>query len=113
MLGIDPHLVRRRVNQAREQRYEILNGYYPGINDFLMEQDDNAHRHAVTITENSKASTCCVEELDLSDCDVSVVEVRRNNMVLQPQPAMKLSEGDIIILTGESSSIAKAEKKLK
>lgn len=110
MLGMNPATVLQRVNEARAKGYEILNGFYPGLNDFLLESDDHAHRHAVTVSDNCPACSQCVDGLDFRGRDVSIVEVRRDNMVLQPQPGMILCAGDIVVLTGNSSDIAQVEK---
>ncbi|OED47382.1 hypothetical protein ACH42_02995 [Endozoicomonas sp. (ex Bugula neritina AB1)] len=110
MLGIDAATVRNRVNQARSEDYEILSGFYPGLSDYLVENEDAAHRHAVTISEGSAAIGQTLANLDFKGCDVSIVEVRRNNKIYDPQPKLLLSSGDKIVLTGNSQEITRFEK---
>ena len=110
MLGMNPAHVRQRVHEARTRGYEILNGFYPGINDFLLENEQKTYRHAVTISKNSQANQQPIESIDYKGADVSIVEVRRDNMVLQPQPGMILKTGDIVVLTGSNSDISHIEK---
>ena len=109
MLGFQPDLVRSRIKQAREQRYEILSGYYPGLSDYLMSSEGSEHRHAVTITDKCELKGCTVGALSLDEYQVSVVEVRRDNKVLTPHKGIVFQSGDIIILSGSSSGIAQVE----
>ena len=110
MLGIDADTVRHRVNQARSKDYEILSGFYPGLSDYLVENDNPAHRHAITITEQSTAVGQTLGSLDFAGCDVSIVEIRRNNQIHDLHPDFTLFQGDKLILTGNSSEIARFEK---
>ena len=110
MLGFAPDLVRKRIKHAREHRYEILNGYYPGLNDYLMNSDTSEHRHAVTVGEKCSLQGKSIDNLEFDGHKVSVAEIRRNNQILTPQPGMVLKPEDIVILTGSSSAIAKVEK---
>ena len=108
MLGIPAETVKRRVNQARTQGYEILSGFYPGLNDYLVENEDKALRHAVTVGESVHGET--IKSLNFKGCNVSIVEVRRKSMILQPQAEMILAKGDIIVLSGNSIDITQVEK---
>lgn len=110
MLGMNPAHVHQRVREARAQGYEILNGFYPGLSDYLLENDHNTYRHAVTLRKNSPACLQTIGSLDFKGTDVSIVEVRRENVILQPSPDMILQPGDIIILTGNNSNISHIEK---
>ncbi len=110
MLGLNPLHVRQRVNEARTQGYEILNGFYPGMSDYLLEGANQTHRHAVTVHKSSKVCGQTIDLFDLKGTDVSIVEIRRDNMILQPQKGMKLFSGDIVVLTGSSNDISHIEK---
>ena len=110
MLGIDHETVKRRVNQARSQGYEILTGFYPGLSDYLVENDEHTHRHAVTVGKGVDGKA--INDLDFRNFKVAIVEVRRKNQVLHPQSSMELNKGDIVVLSGTSNDIAQAEKLL-
>lgn len=110
MLGFPPEQVRSRIKQAREQRYEILNGYYPGINDYLMDSEKSEHRHALTISNGCELIGQSLEAPGLDDYEVTVVEVRRDNTVIIPNPGMVVEEDDIIVVSGSSHAIARVEK---
>ena len=110
MLGIPAEAVRQRVNQARTRGYEMLSGFYPGLSDYLLENEDKILRHAVTLGRSSHGQE--IAELDFKGCEVSIVEVRRKNQVLQPEPDMVLERGDILVLSGCSAEIAQVEKRL-
>ena len=109
-LGMNPSHVRQRVHQTRTRGYEILNGFYPGINDYLLENDIKAHRHAVTAGHACRAVNTTIQSLPLKGHDVSIVEIRRHNVVLQPKPEMVIQPGDIVVLTGSNSAISHIEK---
>ncbi|MDP0563579.1 MAG: cation:proton antiporter [Candidatus Endonucleobacter sp. (ex Gigantidas childressi)] len=108
MLGLSSELVRKRINHAREHRYEILNGYYPGLNDYQMSSEISEHRHAIIVSSVSALLGSSLHNLEISDC--MIVEFRRNQQVLTPEPEIVLEVGDIVVLSGSSSAIAKAEK---
>ena len=110
MLGIPAEDVQQRVNQARTRGYEMLSGFYPGLSDYLLENEDKTLRHAITLGRSAHGQA--IFELDLKGCEVTIVEVRRENSVLQPQPDMSLEKGDIIVLSGCSAEIAQVEKLL-
>ncbi|WP_330924651.1 cation:proton antiporter [Candidatus Sororendozoicomonas aggregata] len=110
MLGFQPELVHNRIKQAREHRYEILSGYYPGINDYLSHGEKSEHRHAVTVGKKCELKGKRIDDLAFDGYKVSVVEVRRNNQILPPQPGLVLKTDDIVVLNGSSSAIAKIEK---
>lgn len=108
MLGLPANTVRQRVHQARTRGYEMLSGFYPGLSDYLLENEDKILRHAVTLGRSAQGLS--IFELDFKGCDVSIVEVRRKNTVMQPEPDMLLAKGDILVLTGCSNEIAQVEK---
>ena len=108
MLGIPAEGVRQRVNQARTRGYEMLSGFYPGLNDYLLENEDKVLRHAVTLGRSAHGQE--VAGLDFKGYEVAIVEVRRRNHVLHPEPEMMLKKGDILVLSGCSAEIAQVEK---
>lgn len=110
MLGIPAEAVRQRVNQARTRGYEMLSGFYPGLNDYLLENEDKILRHAVTLGRSAHGQE--IASLDFKGCEVAIVEVRRENHILQPDPGMMLEKGDILVLSGCSAEIAQVEKLL-
>ena len=110
MLGIPADAVRQRVNQARTRGYEMLSGFYPGLDDYLLENEDKVLRHAVTLGRSSHDQI--MAELDFKGCEVAIVEVRRRSHILPPEPDMILKKGDILVLSGCSSDIAQVEKNL-
>ena len=110
MLGFQPELVHKRIKQARDHRYEILSGYYPGINDYLSHEKKSEHRHAVTVGKKCDLKGKRIDDLSFDGYKVSVVEVRRNNQILSPQPGLILKTNDVVVLSGSSSAIAKVEK---
>ncbi|MGI9275373.1 MAG: cation:proton antiporter [Endozoicomonas sp.] len=111
MLGMDRESVRSRINQVREQQYDLLSGYYPGFDDLSSENEEVAHRHAFSVCNGSACEGMQAEELPLSD-DVSVIEVKRDGKVVEPEKVGSLLKDDIVILAGPLASLTQAEKQL-
>ena len=110
LLGMNPEHITQRVREARAKGYGILNGFYPGVSDYSLEKDNNTCRHAVIVSKNSSADKKAVGSLDFDGSDVSVVEVRRDDTLMEPSPGMILKAGDIVVLTGCNSDISHIEQ---
>lgn len=111
MLGMQRDEVRRKIQKAREQQYDILSGYYPGLDDIHTEQEEQALRHAVNICRGAPCEGMKISELPVTD-DVAIMEVKRKGETLLPEDVQSIHEDDIVILAGPMSSIEQAEKKM-
>ncbi|WOG25367.1 cation:proton antiporter [Endozoicomonas sp. 8E] len=111
MLGIDRNQVRDKIHKAREQQYDILNGYYPGYEDVMGDSEETSLRHAVSVCRGNTCEGLNPCELPLEE-DVSVVEVKRNGQSLDPEEVDALEQDDIVILTGPLAPMQQSEKNL-
>ncbi|UYM15837.1 monovalent cation:proton antiporter family protein [Endozoicomonas euniceicola] len=111
MLGMDRDVVRHKIHQAREQQYDILSGYYPGITDIQGETEDVPVRHAVTLCKGSPCEGLRPAELPVEG-DVSVMGIKRGGITYEPGQVTRMSADDIVILTGPMASLKQSEKNL-
>lgn len=110
MMGMDRDIVRHKIHQAREQQYNILSGYYPGVGDIYADNQE-AQRHAITLMDNSPACGLEPGTLELPD-EVSLICIKRDGQDCTPDSIEELTSGDIIILAGPMASLQQAEKDL-
>ncbi len=114
LLGVPLARVLRRVREAREQRYELFRGVFPGGSEEKEEEPERLQRlHSVFIVPNSAAAGKALRDLHLDDLLVDVTAVRRRNMrELSPGVDTVLQVGDVVVLRGAPDSLAAAEIRL-
>ena len=109
MLGVEPAIVLQRINEARDKGYEVFGGFYPSLNDFMVETSTDDHRKAITINDNCKLIGKSIEECDFTKYDIIIVQIRRENQLITPKPETIICEGDILVCTGNSVNLSKIE----
>ncbi|MCC8996962.1 MAG: monovalent cation:proton antiporter-2 (CPA2) family protein [Nitrosomonas sp.] len=107
----------RRIRSIREQRYNLLRGFYHGVSDETDEINENLfphlHLHTITILPGAAAIDKTLSEINLDTLTVEVIAVRRRNIRgLLPSIETKLEAGDVIVLKGTQENLAAAEIKL-
>ncbi len=107
----------RRIRSIREQRYNLLRGFYHGVSDEADEINENLfphlHLHTITILPGAAAIDKTLSEINLDTLTVEVIAVRRRNIRgLLPSIETKLEAGDVIVLKGTQENLAAAEIKL-
>lgn len=107
----------RRIRSIREQRYNLLRGFYHGVSDEADEINENLfphlHLHTITILPGAAAINKTLSEVNLDTLTVEVIAVRRRNIRgLLPSIETKLEVGDVIVLKGTQENLAAAEIKL-
>ncbi|MBE9610540.1 cation:proton antiporter [Chitinilyticum litopenaei] len=115
LLGVPLNKVVRRVREVRESRYELIRGFYRGINEDF-DEDDNprlARLHSMVISEGNFAVGKTLAALSLPDYGVEVRSLRRKNTTPgTPQDNITLQAGDVLVLLGEPDSLQSAENLL-
>ena len=113
LVGVPMQRVIRITRDARDARYSLLRGYFHGADDDTVEELDQARLQSVTLPEASRCHGQTLEAQALHAVGVSVVSVRRaNGAVVAPAPALVLSAGDTLVLSGLPEPLALAEEKL-
>jgi len=106
-----------RIRSIREQRYNLLRGFYHGVLDEADEMSENLfphlYLHTVTLLPDAAAIDKTLSEIDLNALTVEVIAVRRRNIRgLLPSAETKLEAGDVIVIKGTQENLAAAEIKL-
>jgi CPA2 family monovalent cation:H+ antiporter-2 len=109
MLGVEPAIVLQRINEAREKGYEVFGGFYPSLNDFMVEASTDDHRKAVTINENCKLIGKSIAECDFAKDEITIVQVRRGTRLVPIHAKTIISKGDTLVFKGTSASLSKIE----
>ncbi len=110
LLGVPLHRVLRRIRGAREQRYSLFRGFFPGATDEGEEVGEPIRLHSVLLPPGAGAVGRTLAELGLDAIPVDVTAIRRRNIrSLDPTPDALLSEGDVVVLRGRESELAAAE----
>jgi CPA2 family monovalent cation:H+ antiporter-2 len=113
LLGVPLHRVLRRIRRAREQRYSLFRGFFPGATDEGEDGGEPVRLHSVLLPPGAGAVGRSLSELDLQGIPVDVTAIRRRNIRnLDPTPDATLAEGDVVVLRGRESELAAAEMRL-
>ncbi len=107
--------IARMVQQAREERYQLLHGYFHGGHSQLLDREGNPllRLHPVHISDNCYANGKQINDLRLSQCRVKIVNVQRKDDVIEhPDDEFILKSGDTITLQGLADHIEQAESRL-
>lgn len=111
MLGVSPEKVRARLREARNEGYQSLNSFYPGLSDYLAENSHH-HRHAVTIDAASAVCGKSLTEIDLTKWQADIVELKRDNCIIDINDTFVMQANDTLIFTAPNNQIASIERYL-
>ena len=114
MLGIPLRRVVHRVQDARDERYASLRGYFHGAADAEDGNDGlNVRLQSVTLIDGARAIGKTLAEIDLAgQCGTEVAMLRRGKLRVEAAQDTVLMGGDIVVLRGTSENILRAEKRL-
>ncbi|HEY1610612.1 MAG TPA: cation:proton antiporter [Paraburkholderia sp.] len=113
LMGVPMRRVVRRVEEMRDERYSLLRGYFHGTDDVGEDGRDQVRLQSVPVDSRADAVGRTLAELGLADLDVEVTAIRRHGIRgVEPDPATKLREGDIVVLRGLPEQLAQAEERL-
>ena len=115
LIGVPANRVLRRVRALRNERYELLRGFFPGASDAEDEAGEShgPRLHSVTLTLGSHAVGRTIADLRLDDFKVKVSAVRRRGIRgIAPGPETRFQAGDVVVLMGLHEELAAAELRL-
>jgi CPA2 family monovalent cation:H+ antiporter-2 len=112
LVGVPVRRVWRIVQELREERYDMLRGYFHGADD--PEGDSEAERLAtVTLPMGARTGDRTLGSLALHAMGVRVVSLRRSNgHAVDVGDDLMLRDGDTLVLSGRVEPLARAEEKL-
>ncbi len=111
--GVSLPQVRRRIRSIRDDRYQILRGYFHGADDRESEsiEQHHQHLHAVTIQLGVAVVGRPLGELPLGDCRVTAL-VRGGKRLIDLSPDLRIMVGDTLVLGGTLDQVNGAEASL-
>jgi CPA2 family monovalent cation:H+ antiporter-2 len=114
LLGVPLSRVVRRVREQRDQRYQLLRGYFHSMgDDDDVEEEAHERLHSVTLHPGAAGAGRTPEELGLQPLGVEVTAVRRRGIRgADPNPGMRLQAGDVVVLRGIPDALDLAERRL-
>lgn len=105
--------IARMVQKVRQQRYQLLHGYFHGEHSQVLDKQGNPllRLHPVQISSTCFAHKKTIADLRLSE--VIVLNVHRQDTVIEsPDPGFVIQSGDTLILQGMADHIEQAESRL-
>ncbi|MEN9868818.1 MAG: hypothetical protein RL748_4408 [Pseudomonadota bacterium] len=113
MLGIPLRQVVHVVQEARNQRYAMLSGFFPGAGD---QQDDDEHAqvrlHSVLLSDSAAAIGKPLQQFELHEVGAEVSLVRRGTQRLEADAGFVFAAGDVVVLRGTKDGVMRAEMRL-
>ncbi len=113
LVGVPMRRVIRIVQDQRDARYNLLRGYFHGMDDDTVDELDDERLATVTLPAAARAAGRALGDFALAQIGVRVVSVRRNSgKTVGMLDATVLQSGDTLVLCGHADSLALAEQKL-
>lgn len=111
LLGMPLNRVLGRLRRVRDERYQLMRGFFPGTTDEEGSPDSPQLRlQALVLEDNAAAIGHTLESLHLQELGVTLTALRRQGVRNTAPPAdTYLQVGDILILTGTPEALARAE----
>jgi len=113
VVGVPLRRVVHRVQEARDERYASLRGYFHGASDIT---DDPEHMyvrlHSVVLGEDAKAAGRRLDELGLDELGAEVTGIRRARRRVEPAAGTVLQADDVVVLRGSADAVTRAEGRL-
>ncbi len=111
LTGVPMRRVVRLLREQREQRYQLLRGYFRGANDASEDTLDEDHLRTFTVPESLAGRR--LAELLADAGELRAVSLQRRSGA--PAPAdddAPLQGGETVVLSGKAAPLARAEKAL-
>jgi len=111
LLGVPLNRVVKRIRRFREERYKMFKGYFRGVSDTSVADEQQVRLHSIEISKNSYAKKLRLDHIDFARFNVEVQLIRRPNMLedILPRPDITLADGDVLVLLGSPENLVAAE----
>ena len=112
-LGVPLNRVLRRLREARQDRYRLMRGFFPGATDEETTEADQPRLRTVVVADHAACAGMTLGSLNLDAMNVQVTAVRRTGMrEVNPSPETRVNANDVLVLLGTQENLAKAEIRL-
>ena len=109
-LGVPLNRVLRRLREVRQERYQLMRGFFPGATDEEAADADQPRLRTVAVGASAAALGKTLGSLNLAAIGVQVTAVRRTGVrEVNPAPEVRVKEGDVLVLLGTQENLGKAE----
>jgi CPA2 family monovalent cation:H+ antiporter-2 len=110
LVGVPLSRVLRRVQQVRESRYALLQGFFHGADDVSVDEIEQAptHLRAVELPAGSLVLGRRIGELELGGARVTTL-VRNAIRTVDPGAELAVEVGDTLVLSGTLEQVGTAE----
>ncbi|MCF8167683.1 MAG: cation:proton antiporter [Rhodoferax sp.] len=113
LVGVPMRRVLRIVQDQREARYQLLRGFFHGMDDGSADELQQERLSTITLPPASRAAGRTLGHFALHALGVRVVSIRRNNgKAAGTADDTELQGGDTLVLSGHADVLALAENKL-
>ena len=115
LLGVPIARVVRRFREVREQRYDLLRGFFHGASDAADDLDEarQPRLHSLVLNPGAWGIGRSIAEIDLARFGVAVTAIRRRGIrAVSPAPEARFEAGDVVVLMGVPDALAAGENRL-
>ncbi|HKO88736.1 MAG TPA: cation:proton antiporter [Burkholderiales bacterium] len=115
MAGVPVRRVLGHVRNLRDERYQLLRGFYRGASDDPDDMDEDNLPRLLSISLDGRAYAVgkTLAALSLGEIGVEVKAVRRRNIRADdPQPETRFLTEDVVVLLGRPEALEKAKLRL-
>ncbi|RCS56829.1 monovalent cation:proton antiporter-2 (CPA2) family protein [Parvibium lacunae] len=116
LLGVPLHRVVRRVQQARDERYSMLRGYFGGQSDAaddITSDSESVRLHSIPITAGAACIGQTLAQLGLAAIGVEVMAIRRRDVrANNPDQQTVIQIHDVVVARGKPEALTLAEARL-
>jgi CPA2 family monovalent cation:H+ antiporter-2 len=111
LVGVPMRRVIRIVQDQRDARYNLLRGYFHGADDSTAQEVEQERLATLTLPLGARALGRALSHYALHAQGVRVVSLRRSTgQAVDPASDPPLRDGDTLVLSGRSESLAMAEE---
>ena len=115
LLGVPINRVVRRFRELRDQRYELLRGFFHGASDAAddLDEAEQLRLHSVALSAGAYGVGRTIAELGLAALGVTVSAIRRRGIRgVSPMPDARFETGDVVVLLGVPDNLEAGENRL-
>ncbi|MFA9440639.1 cation:proton antiporter [Uliginosibacterium sp. sgz301328] len=113
LIGLPIGRVIRRMRDIRTQRYGVMRGFFHGSDSADRPDAQQERLHSLVLEPGAYGVGRSIAELGLEDLGARVTAVRRRGIrAVDPTPDTRFIDGDVVVILGVPSEIARAEERL-
>jgi CPA2 family monovalent cation:H+ antiporter-2 len=113
LVGVPMRRVIRLVQDQRVARYGLLRDYFHGADDDSVDELDLQRLQSLNLGQDAVCLGLPLGELQPMMPGVAVASVRRaDGAVVSPDPALRVQQGDTLVLSGRPADLARAQNTL-